>query len=175
MVFPLAAIAGIAGSTGAGAGVASAGTAAASGGALSSIFGRLGQNIRDVDAKVKQSLNVAENIGFSIQPNLPSINPNLQAQLDSTFSSKLPELPSEVIDPEAFAKFIKQFAGEEEETSTKKKKKTGDTKDKKSSTPTQGANKPVAEATKSRAEGRSFFEQFFLDLVNGQLDVKLGG
>lgn len=38
--------------------------------------------------------------------------------------------------------------------------------------PTQQTNTPVREATKSREEGRTKFEQLFLDLVNGKLNIK---
>lgn len=40
------------------------------------------------------------------------------------------------------------------------------------SSPTQQTNTPVREATKSREEGRTRFEQLFLDLVNGELNIK---
>lgn len=42
---------------------------------------------------------------------------------------------------------------------------------KEKATPTQQTNKPVEGAKKEREEGRSFFEQLFLDLINGELNV----
>lgn len=54
----------------------------------------------------------------------------------------------------------------EKPVTTKSVKKETDT------SPTQQTNTPVQKATKSREEGRTRFEQLFLDLVNGELNIK---
>ena len=115
--------------------------------------------------------------GLGKASNLTLLPPSVGGALSIAPSAPLSSsgLGDEIIKQAGIGKIAELLGiGGEEKTTDKKTSKTTTktTLKDKSASPTQGTNKPVEEAEQSREEGRSPLEQLFLQLINGELDIK---
>ncbi len=158
------------------AGLTGGSAAAAGGGAAGSAIPLIGpfvdrfsKNLDDVIEKVSRSQNIAANIDNSDVP----ITPRIQeaAGAGGAFVNELPKLAETIIKQSGLEELIKDFK-KQSLPEPKEKKDATPTKENEKSTPTQGTNTPVGEAKQQRDEGRSNVEQLFLDLINGNLQIK---
>ncbi len=147
--------------------------AAGSAGSAIPFFGQLAdrfsKNLDDVIEKVSKSQNIAANIDNSDMPVTPRIQE--AAGAGGEFVNELPKLAETIIKQTGLADLIKGFK-EQSLPEPKKQKDATPTKENEKSTPTQGTNTPVGAAKQQRQEGRSNVEQLFLDLINGNLQIK---
>ncbi len=124
------------------------------------------KGLSNFNANTQGSLGRASNLNLTAAPIAGGLSIAVPPPLANI------EVGEQIIRQAGIEKLMELLSPEQKEE--KEKKETSSTETTKSeTTPTQATNKPVEKASQTREEGRSRLEQLFLDLINGELNVKL--